>query len=268
MCEVLDYPFARADGQVKQEGTVRRLTLATITLGTLAALLPPTAEAGPITPGPLGRGCSYAAMSDPSPDADADAMTGQINAGPMIAQAGGTLHCIIRVNVNSHAGGGVAAHVECDADSTGVIVCVTTTSYASGDDDQDYFCMSYDRPHGAGTIYWHPADDKHTLDPADDEAGHWTTDATKPCAAATQISPRPPFDSTDYTLCDLLKARAGPGNGYFIDREGDVFVDTDADGDSAASYEADWYNELFWDCPLYTFDDGNPDLANGGVVDY
>ena len=248
---------------------MKRVTLATIALSALAgSLLQTIAVASPPTPGPRGRGCSYSASSDPSPEAGDDAMTGQVNAGPMIGDAGGTLHCIIRVNVNSHAGGGIAADVACPADSNGMIVCGTTINYTSGEDDQDYMCMSYRKPDG-GWLYWHPTEVNDPIDPTDDEPAHWTPNSNKPCSRATQISTGPIFDAIDALTCPEIAKHAGPGNGYFIDTEGDVFIDMNDNGDSEASYDADWAAEWVWDCPLYTFDPGNPDLLNGdGVVDY
>ena len=244
---------------------MKRLTLATIALSALAgSMLQTTATASPPTNGPRGRLCSYSASSDPSPEAGDDAMTGQVNAGPLVADVGGTLHCIIRVNVNSHAGGGVAADVSCAADSNGIIVCATTVNYTSGEDDQDYLCTSYQKPDGSW-LYWHPSDDKGDLDPTNDEAGHWTTNSNKPCSAATQISTGPIFDAIDALTCPVLASNkgTGPGGLYHIDSEGDVFVDSNLNGIS----ESDWQNDLVWDCPLYTFDPGNPDQANGGVID-
>ena len=260
---------------------MKSVTLATIALSALAgSLLQTTAEASPPTTGPRGRGCSYSASSDPSPAAGDDAMTGQVNAGPMIADAGGTLHCKIRVNVNNHAGGGVAADVSCPADSNGVIVCATTVDYTSGEYDQDYLCTSYQKPNGSW-LYWHPSDDKGDLDPTNDEAGHWTANSNKPCSPATQISTGPiidAIDAIDAILCIHLRKLSGPGprNVYFIDTEGDVFVDLLLDNATHVppdeAFERDWVQDLVWDCPYYTFPgtpSSNPDLNhNGEVVDW
>ena len=244
---------------------MKRVTLATIALSALAgSLLQTIAVASPPTPGPRGRGCSYSASSDPSPEAGDDAMTGQVNAGPMIGDPGGTLHCTIRVNVNNHAGGGVAADVACPADSNGVIVCGTTVNYTSGEDDQDYLCMKYRRPDGTW-VYWHPADDKGDLDPTNDEPGHWSGNSNKPCSRAIQISTGPIFDAIDALTCPELAKHEGwgPGNAYYIDSEGDVFIDFNGDGIIQD-------DEIVWDCPLYTFPGtptNNPDYNDGGVVD-
>ena len=244
---------------------MKKVTLATIALSALVgSLLQTIAHASPpANDGPRGRLCSYSASSDPSPEAGDDAMTGQVNAGPMIGEAGGTLHCIIRVNVNSHAGGGVAADVSCPADSNGIIVCATTVNYTSGEDDQDYMCIAYQKPDGTWR-YWHPADDKGDLDPTNDEPGHWTPNSNKPCSPATQFSTGPVWDAIDAILCPLLAQFEGwdPTMTFYIDAEGDVFIDIAPPDDMIQ-----WETELLWDCPLYTFDPGNPDEANGGVVD-
>ena len=239
---------------------MKNLTVATIALSAIAASLQTPAAASPPAPGPRGRLCHYTPLH-----VGAGVKTAVIDAGPMIADPAGTLHCIIRVNVNSHAGGGVAAHVACAADSNGMILCSDTVTYWSGPDDQDYLCTSYQKPNGTW-LYWQPSDDKGTLDPTDDEAGHWTSNSNRPCDPISQFSTDPTFDLIDALTCPALFAHHGwgPGGMYYIDAEGDVFVGSNGNG----IFEADWQNDLVWDCPLYTFDDGNPDQAVGGVIDW
>ena len=252
---------------------MKSVTLATIVLSTLAgSLLQTGTSASPPADGPRGRGCNYSVSSDPSPEAGDDAMTGQVNAGPMLADAGGTLRCIIRVNVNSQAGGGVAADVSCPADPNGgVIVCATTVDYTSGEDDQDYLCMSYRKPDGSW-LYWHPYDHKGDLDWRNDEPGHWTSTSDQPCTLPLQITgPGPdPVFLIDALTCPEIAAHAGvgPNNTYLIDWEGDILINLHGHGPLKAHYEAHWENELIWDCPLYTFYAGNADLFDGGVVDW
>jgi hypothetical protein len=63
-----------------------------------------------------------------------------------------------------------------------------------------------------------------------------------------------------------LRSLAQPRYPVLLDAEGDIFVDLDADGIS----DADWRDDLVWDCPHYAdFDDpaGGLDGVDGGVVD-
>lgn len=245
---------------------MRTRTLASLALAVVAATLAvPAAQAGPPVDGPKGRICSYDANSDPAPDADDDAMTGVIQGGPLVWDKPFTLHCHIQVN-DPNGGGSPAWDSHADStpvDSTGYHVAALgePINYISGETAQDYLCAQVD--YSGGTLYWHAANNGPDGLPGtlDDEAGHWTTVAGKPCSAATQISTGPAIDAlfgildpvltildglertvVDPILCSVLKQlypTLANGPLVFVDSEGDVFL-----GDQTE-------DSLFWDCPTY-----------------
>lgn len=251
------------------------VSLAVTAVGT--TFVTPAAEAGPPVTGPQGRLCSYSSVSDPSPDADADTMVGQTNAGPLVWDRPFTVTCTIQVDSNVHNGTTNDAYASGSAS-----VAVGTNhvaihrdagfTYDSPEDSQDYLCTSV--TYASGTIYWHPTDpgpDGVAGTPDDGEAGHWTTDSNKPCSAATQFSTGPFIDLLNETvfepldsliLCPILKELhlllfhdpATHPNDYngqapiYVDDDGDVYIDLDL------TAPVEHPDDLFWDCPPYEFD--------------
>lgn len=253
---------------------MRKLVLASCALAALATSFVTPAQAGPPTAGPAGAKCGYNAVSDPAPDADADAMTGEVHGGPATWDRPFTLRCTLQVDSNVHNGttndtlseGWAATE---PAPGQWVAQGQAPINYLSPENSQDYLCTS--ATYSGGTLYWHPTDPgpdgiANTLD---DVPGHWTTDPNTPCSAATQFSTGPIIDLLNelvfepldgIAICPALKALAPvvnaiPGGLALIDAEGDLFLDLGANGIS----EADAENDMFWDCPVY--------LADGDALD-
>jgi hypothetical protein len=261
---------------------VKKLAVASLALSALAmSFVAPAAQAGPATPGPDGRKCSYAAVSDPAPDADENAMTGQANAGPLVWDRAFSVQCIVQVDSNLHNGtSNDADSISCSAQEgppgTWTVQCEDTLNYISGEESQDYLCTQV--TYSGGTLYWHPTDpgpDGIAGTPDDGEAGHWTTDPNTPCSAADQQSTGPIIDLLNelifepldaLLICPALKAARPVVNAIapglvFIDAEGDLFIDLNGNG----IFEADAENDIFWDCPFYI---GRGDETHGtGIID-
>ncbi len=257
---------------------MRKLLLASVALcaiGTSFAV--PAAQASPAVPGPTGPKCGYTAVSDPGPDAGPDAMTGEVHAGPLTWDRDFTVHCSLQRNDNVHNG----TSNDVWRESQGAEGTATTwvahmpsrpVNYTSGENDRDYLCTSVTS--AGGTIYWVGAEDPDGIPGTGDESGgYWTSDPNRACSAATQFSTGPLIDLingiviefVDPTLCEALKALRTvlPANPLvLIDREGDVFIDSDLDGIS----EGDWQDDMFWDCEAYV-DYPNPGNDGTPVID-
>jgi hypothetical protein len=255
---------------------VKKLALASLALSTVAmTFVAPAAHAGPFENGPRGRLCGYNASSDPAPDADADAMTGQVNGGPLAWDRDFVLHCTLQVDSNVHNGTSndtvhesIGAEPVSDTGNYLAILQPTPINYLSPEESQDYLCTSVTS--GTTTLYWRPTTDGPDGLPntPDDVPGAWTTDPNTPCSAATQVSTGVStgpvidllnelvFEPLDVlVICPLLKILRpviGAGPVTFIDSEGDLFLLGTTEDD------------LFWDCPVYV-DDG--DAALGGIFD-
>jgi hypothetical protein len=235
----------------------------------LVALVPlatsfvvPAAQASPRVDGPLGRNCSYAAISDPSPAAAEDDMTGQMYGGPLVWDRPFDLRCTLQVNANTHASTTYAHRETVSAASGGgqyvAVLPPTAFTYTSGYADADSMCTSVS--YAGGRLYWKagPPGPDRIAGTADDDVG-WSTDPNTSCTYVGwdegPILPPffEPFSIVDaLVVCPALMALhdRGVGNGpaVFVDREGDLFV--------GGTTEAD----LFWDCPVYVSDG---DAANG-----
>ena len=209
---------------------VKKLTLAAAALAALAtSFMAPVAEASPPAPdgGPRGRLCGYNASSDPAPDAEDDAMTGQVNGGTAVWDRAFTLHCSLQVDDNVHNGiSNDVVHEQQPAECTdldpndavpdavwdelngvdqlnglGENFCRATMAprlinYISPEESQDYLCawVTYGSP--TTTIYYYPGNDGPDTIPEtpDDEPGHWSSSSARTCSAATQISTGPVID--------------------------------------------------------------------------
>ena len=250
-----------------------RTLVTTVALGTLVTSLVAPAQGSPPVNAPAGRPCSYAALSDVT--GGSDAYTGQVNGGPLAWDRPFWLHCHLRVNAYTHATGSAAAHADAaswphDADpaTPEVVVLAERIDYVSPEDAYDTLCTSVSWPTATGPnrLYWTPATDGPDGLPgtSDDTAAHWSVDPNVACAYPRQYSTQPLFwvvdaavREADARLCpafakahgvlDPSGAGPAPGDLVYVDAEGDVFVD---DGDGIS--EADWSDDLWWDCPGYT----------------
>lgn len=251
---------------------MRKLLLAAVATSALAtSFVAPAAQAGPPAPGPSGRLCGYFATTDPNPDAPDDQLTGVTYGGTLTWDRAFTLHCYLRVNVNQHCA--TANHTACaafdaHAGSTqtapgthAATLTPTAVTYTSGEFDQDYLCTAVS--HAGGDLYWHPSEDPDGIPQSGDEvAGHWTTDVTKACSAATQFSTGPIIRLIDEAIvCPVLKALDGSaadglGGLVWIDREGDLFILGPPD-----------ITTLFWDCQKYVGPGPFGGDENDGVYD-
>lgn len=244
---------------------MKKFVLAAVALSAAATSLmtTPAAQAGVPVKGPEGFRCGYFEVTDPNPEAgNEDEVDGDIYAGPATTDEPGTLVCTIRSNPGTHAAPGVRV-AEFRSDRNGVIVGVQSspgTTTVSGDGDL-FLCTAFRKANGT-TIYH-----------SEDVTPRWHTDPGKACSPLGQgPGTGNVWDVVDGTLCSELARDTGyhgRGNAY-IDVEGDVFVDLNANGIS----EAEAMDELLYDCPRYTFatDDwnANPDRddpARPGVID-
>jgi hypothetical protein len=273
--------FVTDDAARVTEDGVKRSILTAVTLTALAGTFVVPAHASMPTGGPTGAKCRYTAVSNPAPDAPTDQMTAVISAGPLVWDRKFSVHCTVQVNSNFHNGND-AAVVWADAVGSGSawvgIMPPTQRNYTSHENDQDSLCTSvkYDENGVTVTIYWVPGNDGPDGIPGtpDDVAGYWTKDAGRSCGEATQFSTGPAERLIDTVVCPVLASlhttlgfTGSPTSSdlIWIDSEGDVFV---TDG-GAGIREDNWQNTLFWDCPLYTNNNGvNEDYnANQKVID-
>lgn len=237
--------------------TTRTLLLA---LGTLAAsLLVAPAAAGPPADGPTGYTCHFLSTADPG----TGDQVGEVTGGPMIWDRDFYLHCHLKVDHWTHSGPERAdvhrPSFPHDGDVTPgeVAAFVAPVRYPLGDDEIAVSCTAVSWPHSTGPnwLYWHPAGSA---------PGHWTTEPTSPCfefGPDPEPLPDTVFRIVDGALCPVLAGRhehpsaPGPGDRYYVDHEGDVFVD-----DGGGISEARWRETFLWDCPPYSsFSGPGPD---------
>lgn len=241
---------------------MKRLTLASVAIAAMSmSLMAPVAHAAQVD-GPKGALCGYDANTDPAPDAGPDAMTGEMDGGPLVWDQQFTLICVLQVGSNIHNGpSNDGPRNTADAVGSGsnyvAILPPTPINYDSPEGVQNYMCteLSY----SGGMLYYQPSNPgpdtlPHTLD---DVPGYWTTDANAACSAATQISTKPindlVFGTVDGIVCPViagLNPTLANGPVIFVDREGDVFINGQTEAD------------LFYDCPVYV-----PADATNGIFD-
>ena len=260
-----------------------RLLAAAAVLSAFATSFVAPAQGSPPVDAPEGRRCQYVAMADPDPAASPDALTGAVNGGPLSWHREFWLHCHVRVDNNTHAGpaGGADAHAaslpqDGDPQTREVAVLADRIDYISEEDSQDYLCTSVSWPTATGPnwLYWTPGNNGRDTVPGttDDVPDRWTADPAEPCVVVPIMSTAPLFDGINtlivggvdprtcavfarlHTVLDPAGAGPQPGDVLYVDAEGDVFLD---DGDGIR--EADWRDDLWYDCPGYV--DWNPSPA-------
>jgi hypothetical protein len=145
-----------------------RTVLCVIPLG--AALCATPAHAG-ATDLPAGRKCAFNSSTDVT--REAGWQVGDVNAGPLVTGAAGTLVCSIHVNNATHSGLAVVTETV-DAVGAVAVMAPRPVEYRATAADDVVLCTRW-VPVSGPTLYWTPGD------PLALNLGRWSTDPNALC---------------------------------------------------------------------------------------
>jgi hypothetical protein len=172
---------------------MKKFALYAVAATALATCVTPS-HAGP-TDLPIGQKCRFNSTTDVT--REAGWQTGDINAGPLVTGATGTLVCSIHVNNNTHDG---VALVTETADATGVAVVMAprTLNYQATAADDVALCTAW-IPTAGAPLYWRGGNT------ATADLGSWETSPSTQCGVATSIEPNDP----ECSIWKAIDRRAG-----------------------------------------------------------
>ncbi|HWL37811.1 MAG TPA: hypothetical protein VNQ77_16615 [Frankiaceae bacterium] len=224
---------------------MKRLLLASVAAVVTTTSMP-TAHAAP--PGTGDLGCGFIAVTDVSPEAPQDTVTGVLFGGPV--RQTGHLTCTVKVGVATHAASYVNG-AEADGWGAGGVTYVgpRVVSFAAPRDVPVYLCDRFDQSvYDARSGTWVPAGTPGAtcrlvlgtgwaLDPLFD-----LLDSARPLLDSLKR------DVVDPLVCPVLASLAGDYVAVSVNSQGDVFV----------------LGEPYWDCPPYDLGptpQSDPDVA-------
>lgn len=225
-------------------GTRGRMLAAVAAFGVLVAPVAtaPVAASGTVD-GPSGVMCGLTAATDTSPDAAPGAMTGTVDAGPLLLTLDGVLRrgwlrCSIQLGYPQHAAPDVVVVTGTGTDVA--VVTPTAVAFTAAPETPVYQCTEVDFE-GWGRLYWA----SNGLG-----GGNWTYDATASCDAGLSVDV--PLDdvtvaAVDPIVCPQLSAVFPPdgdvpdvwdcppyGSARTADRQGGNDVKANGNGGGSA----------------------------------